>query len=222
MREKYEKQLQELNTAIIEMGNLIEVAISSAVYALVAQDGKKAEEVMKGDDVVDAKEKEIEQLCLRLLLQQQPVATDLRLVTAALKMVTDMERVGDHAEDIADLFTQMSRDDAESMDKLLDPSIRGHLQDMEREIQRMLKGSIDAYIKRDVDLARQIIASDDVVDDLYHNVKSELVTLIQTNSDKGEEIADYLLIAKYFERIGDHATNIAEWVIFAMTGELSS
>ncbi len=219
MREKYEEELRHLNTAIITMGKMIEVAIESSILALMAHDVESADAVIKADDAVDEKEKEIEQLCIKLLLQQQPMAADLRFITAALKMVTDMERIGDHAGDVADLLKQMCRSNATAED-VLGKDINSRLNEMGTEIQKMLGKSIEAYINRDIVLAEKVIASDDVVDSLYHRMKSELVWQIQHKQDYAEQIADYLLIAKYFERIGDHATNIAEWVIFAMTGDL--
>ena len=211
MREKYEKELQNLNSSIISMGKMIEVAIESVILALMSKDMESLDVIIANDDAIDEKEKEIEQHCLKILLQQQPVATDLRMVTAALKMVTDMERIGDHAGDIAELIKQLPDF---VYNKLTD------VHQMGTEIQKMLHDSIDAYINRDVSKAQDVIAHDDVVDELYHNIKKELVRQIQENKGDGEQIADYLLIVKYFERIGDHATNIAEWVIFSITGNL--
>lgn len=219
MREKFEEELRKLNTAIITMGNMIEVAIESSILALMAHDADAADAIIRADDAIDEKEKEIEQLCIKLLLQQQPLATDLRLITAALKMVTDMERIGDHAGDVADLLKRMCELN-QTGEEVLGKSINSQLNEMGTEIQKMLKDSIAAYIDRDVANARRVIASDDVVDSMYHQIKKELVLQIQNKTVLGEHIADYLLIAKYFERIGDHATNIAEWVIFAMTGDL--
>lgn len=219
MREKYEEELRRLNTAIITMGKMIEVAIESSILALMAHDAEAADAIVGADNAIDEKEKEIEQMCIKILLQQQPMATDLRLVTAALKMVTDMERIGDHAGDVADLLKQMCEVSGTGED-VLGKYINSKLEDMGTAIQKMLKQSIVAYIDRDVFMAKNVIASDDVVDELYHKIKSELVWQIQSKTSLGEQIADYLLIAKYFERIGDHATNIAKWVIFAMTGDL--
>ncbi len=219
MRERYEEDLRQLNTAIITMGNMIQVAIESSILSVMSRDVKAPDYIITSDEAVDAKEKEIEQLCLKLLLQQQPMATDLRLITAALKMVTDMERIGDHAVDIADLLKQMNGGDGHGKD-VVGKNIHSQLNEMGTEIQKMLKDSIIAYIQRDMDLARNVIARDDVVDTLYHDIKSQLVQMIQSSMDLGEQLADYLLIVKYFERIGDHATNIAEWVIFAITGDL--
>lgn len=219
MREKYEEELRQLNTAIITMGKMIEVAIECSILALMAHDAEAADEIIKADDAIDDKEREIEQLCVKLLLQQQPMATDLRFVTAALKMVTDMERIGDHAGDVADLLKRMCSGKFSGED-ILGKFINSLLNEMGNEIQKMLKQSIDAYINQDVVAARNVIARDDIVDDLYSKIKKELVWQIQHKVEYAEQIADYLLIAKYFERIGDHATNIAEWVIFAITGDL--
>lgn len=219
MRERYEEELRQLNTSIISMGKMIEVAIESSILALMAHDVKAADVIIRSDDAIDEKEKEIEQLCLKLLLRQQPVAAELRLVTAALKMVTDMERIGDHAGDVADLLKQMCEVNVSGKD-VLGAYINSQLNEMGTAIQKMLRDSIEAYINRDVDMAKKVITSDDVADGLYHEIKSELIWQIQNKVTYAEQIADYLLIAKYFERIGDHATNIAEWVIFAMTGDL--
>lgn len=216
MRERYEEELKKLNASIISMGKMIEIAIEGSVLALMGGDLASCDEIIKNDDAIDEMEKEIEQLCVRLLLQQQPMASDLRMVTAALKMVTDMERIGDHAGDIADLIKQMGNGKAiaNSMGKYANAK----LEQMCSEIQKMLYNSISAYIDRDVSKAKDVIANDDIVDELYFKLKREFVRQIQIKIENGEEIADFLLIAKYFERIGDHATNIAEWVIYSITG----
>ena len=216
MRERYEEELKKLNASIISMGKMIEIAIEGSVLALMEWDLASCDEIIKNDDAIDEMEKEIEQLCVRLLLQQQPLASDLRMVTAALKMVTDMERIGDHAGDIADLIKQMGNGKAiaNSMGKYANAK----LEQMCSEIQKMLYNSISAYIDRDVSKAKDVIANDDIVDELYFKLKREFVRQIQIKIENGEEIADFLLIAKYFERIGDHATNMAEWVIYSITG----
>ena len=219
MREKYEEELRHLNTSIITMGKMIEVAIESSILALMSNDAESADSIIKADDSIDEKKREIEQHCIKLLLQQQPMATDLRFITAALKMVTDMERSVEHAGDGADLRKKICAVNVNGQD-VLGKYINSQLNEMGSAIQRMIKDSIRAYINRDIDLAKRIISSDDVVDELYHTIKRELIWQIQNKTALGEQIADYLLIAKYFERIGDHATNIAEWVIFAMTGDL--
>ncbi len=211
MREKYTKELGELTDEIMQMGNLVCDAITAAGKALAGHDIDAAEKIIRNDDLVDGKEKEIESLSLKLLLQQQPVATDLRIITAALKMVTDMERIGDHAQDISELIIQMAG--AEAMDIEF-------IEDMFREISGMVRGSIKAYADNDFSAANSVIVRDDIVDGLYAKTKKNIISLISQNPDKGEIFADYLMIAKYCERIGDHATNIAEWVIFSVTGDL--
>ena len=213
MRERYNEQLRLLNENLIAMGKLIEIAIESAIIALMDKDSDAANEIIKNDDIIDDKEREIESLCLKLLLSQQPMAADLRLITAALKMVTDMERIGDHASDIAELVKHMTTFTYNNME---------HIHQMSTEVIEMLHESVDAFITQDIDKARQVINHDDIVDDLFVFVKKDLIDQIYSRKGDGEQIADYLMIAKYFERIGDHSTNIAEWVIFSLTGDLKS
>lgn len=171
---------------------------------------KKAKEIVDFDEEIDEKEREIESLCLKLLLQQQPVAKDLRQISAALKMITDMERIGDHAADISEMTILMAGT----------PYIRNieHLQTMAKEAMVMLVKSIEAYVEKDLAKAEKVIESDDVIDDLFDQIKAELIDAIHQNPDNGEQAADLLMVSKYLERIGDHATNIAEWVIFSITG----
>lgn len=211
MRNQFEKQLEQLNNELLQMGSLIEQAIAMAINALVNQDIEKAEQAIAFDLEIDKQEKEVENICLKLLLQQQPVARDLRLISAALKMITDMERIGDHAADISEITIVMAK--APYIKKL------GHLQKMAKETTDMVIKSIDAYVKKDIELANSVIAQDDIVDDLFVEIKNELVQLIGVNPANGEQATDLLMTAKYFERIGDHATNIAEWVIFSITGK---
>ena len=211
MRNRFDEQLAQLNEEIITMGTLIEQAIEMAVDALIHQDVEKAKKAMESDDKIDHQEKSIENLCLRLLLQQQPVARDLRVISAALKMITDMERIGDHAVDISELAIIMA--DHPYIKKL------EHIEQMAKETMIMLIRSLEAYVNKNLEQARQVIAHDDIVDDLFVKVKMELIRLIHENPDNGEQAADLLMVAKYFERIGDHATNIAEWVIFSITGK---
>lgn len=211
MREYYIKQLELLNNQLIEMGSLIERAIEMAVEALVNQDDDKAREAMKLDEQIDRMEKDIEALCMRLLLQQQPVAGDLRLISSALKMITDMERIGDHATDISEICLSMPK---EPLIKKLT-----HLKQMAKETMYMLISSVEAFVNRDTELAHKVIERDDVVDNLFLDIKGELIDLIHINPDNGHQALDLLMIGKYFERIGDHATNIAEWVIFSITGK---
>ena len=209
MREKYEAELKNLNASIIKMGKMIEVAIENSVVALLGRDTATAKVIATNDDKIDDMEKDIESQCLRLLLQQQPMASDLRIITAALKMITDMERIGDHAADIADLIIELRDFSYSNMNAIAQ---------IGSEIIKMLNDSVESYINRDFNAAKNVIAHDDVIDELYYAIKKDLVEKIK-KTDQGEQILDYLLIAKYFERIGDHCTNIAEWVIFAVTGE---
>ena len=211
MRNRFDRQLVQLNNELIEMGGMIEKAISDTVKALVNQDIELASNVIEYDEEIDHQEREIEQLCLKLLLQQQPVAKDLRLISAALKMITDMERIGDHATDISEITIELSK---ESYIKKLD-----HIQQMAKETMVMLVQSVEAFVNKDMDKARTVIVHDDVVDDLFYKVKAELIAMIHEDVNAGEQASDLLMAAKYFERIGDHATNISEWVIFSITGQ---
>lgn len=209
MRDKYQEDLEKLNANILKMGKMIEIAIESSVIALMGRDIQAASTVSENDEAIDNMEREIEALCMKLLLQQQPVATDLRVITAALKMVTDMERIGDHAADIAELVLQIPDCKYNKMDTITEIST---------QIIKMIHDSINSFIQRNYDKAQIVIAQDDIVDNLYHEIKSDLIQKIK-KTDDGEQILDYLLIARYFERIGDHATNIAKWVVFAITGK---
>ena len=211
MRNRFDRQLVQLNNELIEMGGMIEKAISDTVKALVNQDIELASNVIEYDEEIDHQEREIEQLCLKLLLQQQPVAKDLRLISAALKMITDMERIGDHATDISEITIELSK---ESYIKKLD-----HIQQMAKATMVMLVQSVEAFVNKDMDKARTVIVHDDVVDDLFNKVKAELIAMIHEDVNAGEQASDLLMAAKYFERIGDHATNISEWVIFSITGQ---
>jgi phosphate transport system protein len=210
MRSRYDEQLSILNNALIEMGALIEDAINKAVRALEERDMEAAREVMENDRVIDEREKEIESLCLKLILIEQPVASDLRQVSAALKMITDMERVGDQAADISELCVYLS--------KGAFITNWTHMREMASTATAMLKSAIDAYVKRDQSLAESVIARDDEVDDLFDAIRDDLIRLIREDAGNGEQAIDLLQIAKYLERIGDHAVNIAEWVIFSITG----
>ncbi len=210
MRDNYEKQLKKLNDEMIEMGSMIEAAIEKAINALITQDVALAEQAIDADDEIDRQEKEIENLCLKLLLTQQPVATDMRQISSALKMITDMERIGDHAADISELTLLMAGT----------PYIKKleHIQKMAKETMVMLVESIEAYVELNLEKAQAVIVHDDIVDDLFNTVKKELIQMIHDNADNGEQAADLLMVAKYLERIGDHAANISEWVIFYLTG----
>ena len=208
MRNKFDEQLLQLNHEMIEMGALCEEVIALSSQALTEGDTALAAKVAPLDSEIDHKEREIENLCLKLLLRQQPVARDLRQISAALKMITDMERIGDQAEDIAEIITYM---DCECANSTL-------LREMAKDTIKMVTESVDAYVRRDTELAKLVIAEDDIVDDYFAKVKKELIAQIAENPAGGEQTLDFLMIAKYFERIGDHAVNIAEWVIFSVTG----
>lgn len=210
MRDRFQKQLDELNNELIAMGGLIEKAIQDGVSALIEKDKERAKIIIEFDQEVDQQEKEIESLCLKLLLQQQPVARDLRLISAALKMITDMERIGDQAADISEI-TIMLANEPYVMD--LSP-----LAQMALETIRMVTQSIDAFVKKDLDMAKSVILHDDIVDKQFYDIKQILIGIIQENTENCEQATDLLMVAKYLERIGDHATNIAEWVIFSITG----
>jgi phosphate transport system protein len=209
MKNRFDEQVDILNAQMIEMGAMIETTIENACDALQTANLPKAREIMEADSIVDRKEREIESLCLRMLLTRQPVAHDLRVVSSALKMITDMERIGDHAADISEIVTFMDYSAA------MQPE---HFGAMSRAAIEMVHRAIDAYVRQDVQLARAVIASDDTVDELFVNVKKELIELLKADSSRGSEALDLLMIAKYFERIGDHATNIAEWVEYSVTG----
>ncbi len=208
MRSKFDEQLRKLNDEMIEMGSMIEQAIQSAITALFSQDVKKAEQIMKDDELVDQAQKKIENICFNLLIQQQPVAKDLRTITAAMKMVTDMERIGDHAADLSELTIMMAGS----------PYIlpKDDIKHMAAEAIQMLIHAIEAYVERDAKKAEEVIRHDDIVDEYFIKVKDELIEVIRENPKQGEQAADLLMVNKYLERIGDHATNIAEWVIFAL------
>ena len=209
MRERFEQQLQLLNQALTKMGSLCEQIITLAAQALTDWDENLAKKVAEVDSEIDKMERSIEGTCLRLLLQQQPVATDLRVISAALKMITDMERIGDQAEDIAEIITFLKgRAAAESV----------QIREMARETITMVTGSVDAYVRQDLELAQAVLNHDDIVDAYFDRVKKNLIDMIAKNPEDGEFALDLLMIAKYFERIGDHATNIAEWVIFSVSG----
>ena len=211
MRNRFDRQLEQLNNELIEMGNLIEQAIQTAVNALVCKDVEAAKSAIAFDQEIDRQERDIEALCMKLLLQQQPVAKDLRLISAALKMITDMERIGDQASDISEITIALAEK----------PYVRDLklIPQMAMETTLMVTHSVEAFVQKDLKLAQAVIDNDDVVDNLFSDVKKELMELIYTNAEHGEQATDMLMVAKYFERIGDHATNIAEWVIYSITGQ---
>lgn len=209
MRNRFDEQLFELNREIIEMGAMCEEVIASATQAMINGDIELAAKIKKNSVVIDQMERDIESLCMKLLLHQQPVARDLRLISAALKMITDMERIGDQAEDIAEIVIFLNGHTMEGMDMV---------ETMARETIKMVTASVDAFVKKDVALAKKVIAQDDVVDDCFSEIKHDIIALLAENDADGEFALDLLMISKYLERIGDHATNIAEWVIYSVTG----
>jgi len=212
MRKQYEEQLAILHRELITMGQMCEEAITSAVRSLTHNDRELTGHVFEVDAGIDKKEREIETLCLKLLLQQQPVATDLREISSALKMISDMERIGDQASDIAELVPYMlGHTDQNEKD----------LQAMSKEAIKMVNDSVDSYVRRDLVLARSVIAYDDVVDEWFVRLKAELIAMIGKDHANGEYCVDLLMAAKYLERIADHATNIAEWVEYSITGKRS-
>ena len=206
MRNKFDEQLLQLNHEMIEMGALCEEVIALSSQALTEGDTALAAKVAPLDSEIDHKEREIENLCLKLLLRQQPVARDLRQISAALKMITDMERIGDQAEEIVAFL-----DGRQAENDVL-------LKEMAKAVIQMVTESVDAYVKCDIMLAKKVIAADDVVDEQFARVKQSLIGKIAADPADGEYALDLLMIAKYYERIGDHATNIAEWVIYSVTG----
>ena len=211
MRNRFDEQLHMLNHELLEMGALIERAIRSATDALVKQDAEAALQAIAADKEVDQAERDIESLCMKLLLQQQPVARDLRLISSALKMITDMERIGDQASDIAELVIYLSKEPYRKELK--------HLPQMAENAIRMVTGALDAYVRKDMALAQEVMGMDDAIDALFVTVKDELIAAIRSDAAAGSQAIDLLMIAKYYERIGDHAQNIAEWVEYALTGK---
>lgn len=208
MRSKFDEQLNMLNQKLIQMGQMVETNIQDAIDALVNANVEKATQIIAADDDIDKMQREIESICFGLLIQQQPVAKDLRIITAAMKMVTDMERIGDHAVDISEMTEFLSE---HKMNNGLDT-----LKMMATEATIMLINSIDAFTEKNAKTAKNVIDHDDVVDALFVNVKYELIKLISEKPEDGEVGLDILMIAKYLERIGDHATNIAEWVLYSL------
>lgn len=205
----FDAQVDVLNQQMIEMCGMIENTLEDASKALRTLDKTQAREIIEGDDLIDRKEREIESLCLRMLLTRQPVAHDLRVVSSALKMITDMERIADHAADISEIVTMIDYKIAKKPD---------HFLAMSRTAIDMVHRAVDAYVRQDVELARVVMQDDDIVDNLFMEVKQEIVDFMIKDSSRSVEGMDFLMIAKYYERIGDHATNIAEWVEYCVTG----
>ena len=210
MRKKFNEQLSQLNTELISMGALCEDAISSAAKYLIDHDSSFKNKIFEADSQIDQKERDIENLCMKLLLQQQPVASDLRTISSALKMISDMERIGDQSQDIAEIAGFVHSTELAG---------KVHISDMANEAISMVTMSVDSFVRKDVKLAKAAIEADDKVDARFLEVKRELIELVRSDSGDAEYFMDLLMAAKYLERIADHATNIAEWVVYSITGE---
>lgn len=211
MRTRFDEQLEKLNIMLIEMGALCEEAITYAVRALIEDSDEMRKQTFETDSIIDDREREIEALCMKLLLQQQPVARDLRQISAALKMISDMERIGDQAFDIAEI-TATIRQEGRNI-------CSDHIRQMTEASIKMVTESIESFVKKDMELANRVIIKDDIVDDLFDEIKKDLISAVANDETSGEYFVDILMIAKYLERICDHAVNIAEWVIFSITGQ---
>ena len=209
MRNKFDSQLEKLNLELITMGALCEDAISASVKGFLDDDDALCQKAVETEDEINRKERDIESICMKLLLEQQPVARDLRAISSALKMISDMERIGDQAYDIAEIAKFIKNSNVKS---------KIHIKDMAAAATKMVTDSVESFVKKDVELARSVMAYDDKVDNLFDCVKDELVQLITEDKANGEFCIDLLMIAKYLERIGDHAVNIAEWVEYSITG----
>lgn len=210
MRNRFDEQLILLNNELITMGALCEEAINGCVKYLTENDIAMRDNTLEADKQIDQKERDIERLCMRLLMQQQPVATDLRVISSALKMISDMERIGDQASDITEIVKHIEDGSIEE---------KTHISDMAHATIKMVTDSVDSFVKQDISLAKNVIKHDDEVDALFDKVRNELIHAVKQSEDSAEALIDLLMIAKYFERIGDHAENIAEWVIYSITGQ---
>ena len=210
MRPRFDQQLEELNLELIKMGSLCERGIRKAVDLLMEEKTNASiKDVDTIEEEINQKERDIEGLCMKLLLQQQPVATDLRNISSALKMISDMERIGDQAQDIANMAKFV---------KVQELAHRIHIGEMAEAVIKMVTGSIDSFVKKDLEAAKEVVRTDDIVDNYFIQVKSELPELMQKDAKNGEYYIDLIMIAKYLERIGDHAENIAQWVEYSITG----
>ena len=210
MRNRFDQQLEKLNVELVTMGALCEDALTYAIKALFDRESDMAERAEEAEKQIDQMERDIESICMRLLLQQQPVARDLRVISSALKMIGDMERIGDQAADIAEIVKYLDEEEVPNL---------GHLREMSDFAAGMVTASINSFVRQDLDLARKVILDDDVVDGYFEKVKEALIGLIAEGDRDGAFLLDVLMVAKYIERIGDHATNIAEWVVYSITGE---
>ena len=210
MRNRFDQQLEKLNVELVTMGALCEDALTYAIRALFDRESDMAERAEEAEKQIDQMERDIESICMRLLLQQQPVARDLRVISSALKMIGDMERIGDQAADIAEIVKYLDEEEVPNL---------GHLREMSDFAAGMVTASINSFVRQDLDLARKVILDDDVVDGYFEKVKEALIGLIAEGDRDGAFLLDVLMVAKYIERIGDHATNIAEWVVYSITGQ---
>lgn len=210
MRDRYNRQLQQLNTQLTEMGAMCETAISAALKGLLDNDPQQVKIAFETDREIDKQEREIESLCLKLLLEQQPVASDLRMISSAMKIISDMERIGDQASDIAQLSKHFRSTSLPAQTEM---------QTMAKSVIKMVTASVDSFIKKDMDIARKVVEYDDKIDSLFDQIKNQLINNIANGRWDGNDCLDTLMIAKYLERIGDHAENIAQWVEYAVTGE---
>ena len=210
MRNRFDQQLEKLNVELVTMGALCEDALTYAIRALFDRESDMAERAEEAEKQIDQMEREIEAICMRLLLQQQPVARDLRVISSALKMIGDMERIGDQAADIAEIVKYLDEEEIPNL---------GHLREMSDFAAGMVTASINSFVRQDLNLAKKVILDDDVVDGYFEKVKEALIGIIAEGDRDGAFLLDILMIAKYIERIGDHATNIAEWVVYSITGE---
>lgn len=210
MREYFDIELANLNNQLIGMGTLVESAIKNAVEIIANNSAELLDKAREQEELINTSERKIQNHCIRLLLHQAPVANDLREVSSALKMITDLERIGDQAIDIAEVSQYIK-----SRNNVINVT---HIDEMANQASKMVTLAIDAFVKKDFDLAKKVSESDDVIDELFDKVKQETVEIIQRDKALGEEAIDLMMIAKYLERIGDHAVNIAEWVAFSITG----
>ena len=211
MKTKFDEQLEEMHVELIKMGSLCEQAITLSSRALLGDEKSQVEQVYSVDGEIDQQEREIENICMRLLLLQRPFASDLRKISAALKMISDMERIGDQAEDIAEI--------TKSIKKPKEEICGDHISDMTKTAISMVTESVDSFVKKDLEIARAVIKKDDIVDQLFLEVKDDIISAVREDKTPGEYFVDILMIAKYLERISDHAVNVAEWVIFSLTGQ---
>lgn len=210
MRRELDKQLDKLNEELIKMGALCERAIEGTTAALFSGNEEYVKMSHEGEAEIDKCERDIENLCMGLFLKQQPVASDLRNISSALKMISDMERIGDQCADISDMIRFTKGNDIQSYQ---------HLNQMSEAAKKMVSDAVDSYVRKDLRLAKEVMVHDDLVDSLFDEVKQDLINRIAKEPENGEFLIDVIMIAKYFERIADHATNIAEWVEYSITGE---